>query len=476
VKRKIILGLVLHTLVFLVAGGYLALEIRGATVDMERVLRLHDVELLREDFLVRLHEVQLTLARGERAAQGAVLTDDDAATLERSITACFGCHHSDEDSARLVALRDGTRRLRAALDEARSGPGSAAEAAFVQGEEMVARVLEMVDVTHQRLEARTMVVMRGVASTRYVAYALFLFGPLLSAVLGLVALRSLTRPLDTLREATHRLRHGDLDHRVEGLEAEFGELADSFNAMAESLKNQMQLMQRTEQLVVVGEMAAGLVHEIKNPLAGIKAAVQVLGREASLSEEDRDVLVRVGREVVGLEALLRSFLEFARPARPQLAEVDVNAFVESTTAFYLRSHAQAPGRPLRIVKSLATVPPALTDPMQLQQILLNLLLNAVDAMPEGGNIEVRTGHDERAGTVHVEIADAGRGIRPEHAARVFEPFFTTKPGGTGLGLAVSKRLAEQHGGSLEFVANPGGGTTFRIELPVAERASERRSA
>ena len=475
-KRKIILGLGLHTLVFLAAGGYLALAIRGATVDMERVLKLHDVELLREDFLVRLHAVQVTLARGERTAAGAVLTGDDAARLERSITDCFGCHHSNEDNARLVALSDGTRRLRHALDAASSGDGPAAEAAFVEGEELVARVLEMVDVTHQRLESRTLELMRGVASTRYVAYALVLFGPLLSGLLGLVALRSLTRPLDALREATHRLERGDLDHRVEGLDAEFGELAASFNAMADSLKNQMQLLQRTEQLVVVGEMAAGLVHEIKNPLAGIKAAVQVLGREANVSSEDRDVLDRIGREIVGLEGLLRSFLEFARPARPQLADLDVNSFVESTTAFYLRSHAQAPGRPLRIVKSLVPVPLARADPMQLQQILLNLLLNAVDAMPQGGTIEVRTRQEPSSGRVRVEIADGGRGIRPEHAARVFEPFFTTKPGGTGLGLAVSKRLAEQHGGSLEFVANPGGGTTFRIELPVAERASERRSA
>lgn len=475
-KRKIVLGLVLHTLLFLAAGAYLAIEIRAATSDMERVLQLHDVELLREDFLVRLHAVQAGLARGERGRPAGTALEEDVAQLERSITACFGCHHSDDAGARLAALRDGTGRFRTALAMAASGSPDAADLALDEGEDLVARVLQIVDLTHARLEKHTLEATRDIARTKYVAYALVMLGPLISALLGWVAVRGLTRPLDTLLAATHRLEGGALDHRVEGLTDEFAELGASFNAMATSLQAQMQLMQRTEQLVVVGEMAAGLVHEIKNPLAGIKAAVQILGREASLSEEDRGVLSRVGREVVGLECLLRSFLEFARPAKPQLAEVDVNAMAESTAAFYLRSHAQKAGHPLRIVRSFAPVPPALTDPMQLKQILLNLLLNAVEAMPEGGTVEVRTAHDAFAGTVRVEIVDGGRGIRPEHAARVFEPFFTTKPGGTGLGLAVSKRLAEQHGGSLGFAANPGGGTTFRIVLPVVDRARERRSA
>ena len=475
-KRRIVLGLVLHTLVLLTAGGWLALRIRTATDDMERVLRLHDIELLREGFAVRLHAVQTRLARaGQMTSVDRAALGDDVAELESSIASCFGCHHSDADNGRLLELRDGTRQLRAALEDARLESRPAAEAAFDRGEDLVSRVMEMVDVTHRRLEARTVDAMRAIAGTRYVTYALLALWPLLAAFVGWAAIRGLTRPLETLRDATRRLERGELDHRVPGLRHEFADLAASFNAMAGSLKEQMQLMQRTEQMVLLGEMAAGLVHEIKNPLAGIKAAVQILAREASLSEEDRDVLVRVSREVVGLEGLMKGFLDFARPARPRLDEVDVNAFVESTTAFYLRSHAQAPGRPLRIVKTLGEVPAASADPMQLQQILLNLLLNAVDAMPEGGTVEVCTRLDA-TGRICVEVSDTGRGIRPEHAAEIFKPFFTTKPGGTGLGLAVSKRLAEQHGGSLRFVARATGGTTFSICLPVVDAGTRGRAA
>jgi two-component system sensor histidine kinase AtoS len=243
--------------------------------------------------------------------------------------------------------------------------------------------------------------------------------------------------------------------------------------MAGSLKHQMQQMQRAEQLAVVGEVAAGLVHEIRNSLAGIKAAVQLLSHGSGVSEEDRGVMEKVGREVVGLEAHLKAFLVFARPARPQLTDVDVNALVESVLGFYLRSHPAKPERPIRVGKALGAVPPARLDPMQLQQILLNLLLNAVDAMPGGGAIEVRTGFDARAGQIHIDVADGGRGIAEEQAGQIFRPFFTTKPGGTGLGLAVSKRLAEQLGGSISFTPNPGGGTVFRVGLPSA--AGSRRA-
>ncbi|HYG66804.1 MAG TPA: ATP-binding protein, partial [Anaeromyxobacteraceae bacterium] len=281
--------------------------------------------------------------------------------------------------------------------------------------------------------------------------------------------------LDALVQATRRLKAGDLDHRVEGLRDEFAQLATSFNEMAGSLKEQMQLMQRTEQLVVVGELAAGLVHEIKNPLAGVKAAVQVLAREATLSDEDREVLRKVGCEVSGLEALLKSFLGFAKPARPRLDDVDVNALVESVVAFHARTHGERVRAPVHVRTNLGAVPRARLDPLQLQQVLLNLLLNAVEAKPGGATVDVRTGTGN-AGAIVIEVADDGRGIAPEHVDRVFRPFFTTKSGGTGLGLAVSKRLVEQQGGSITFRSESGHGTVFRVELPPAAATSAGGSA
>ncbi|MFT3914991.1 MAG: ATP-binding protein [Anaeromyxobacteraceae bacterium] len=479
-RRKIILGLVLHTLVFLVAGLYLASKIRIATEDVDRVIRQHQVELLREGFLLRLKQTQADLLlRGSPPARPVPADAGDVTRLQDAIDGCFGCHHAPRVTEQLASLRQQTVSYRAALAavpaDAGEDVGPARLQAYEIGDHLVLQVRTMVDTTQALLTEHTLRALDDIARTKYVVYALVVFGPLLSVLVGLVAVTGLTNPLDALLEATRRLKHGDLDHRVLGLRDEFAELAQSFNDMAGSLQEQMQLMQRTEQLVVVGELAAGLVHEIKNPLAGIKAAMQVLVHEAKLSGEDRAVLEKVAREVVGLEGMLRAFLDFARPARPQLASVDVNTFVETVASFYLRSHVDRAERPLRLARTLGQVPAIRADPRQLQQILLNLLLNAADAMPDGGQVEVRTSYDATRGEVQVAIVDGGRGISPEHAPHVFQPFFTTKPGGTGLGLAVSKRLAEQQGGSLSFAPGAAGGTVFQLHLP-ADAPPARRSA
>jgi signal transduction histidine kinase len=316
--------------------------------------------------------------------------------------------------------------------------------------------------------------MNKIARTKYILYGIVAFGPLLSAVLGFIFISGLTRPVKVLLESTRKLKGGDLDHRVEKLRDEFGELADAFNEMAGSLKEQMLKMQRTEQMVVVGELAAGLAHEIKNPLAGIKVAMQVLSEEAGLSEEDRGVVKKVAQEVVRLESLMKNFLNFARPAKPQMTALNVNSLINTILTFYVKSRSVSPDRPngIRIEKELQPLPDTMADPMQLQQIFLNLILNAVDAMPGGGTLGVRTFLESGPNLIHVEISDTGKGINAEHADKIFQPFFTTKPKGTGLGLAISKQLIEQHEGSVTVAANPSGGAVFRIRLPLKDVGEE----
>ena len=469
-KRKIILGLTAYTLVLMAIGGYLAITIRTSTDDVARVIGLHRADLLREDFLIRLREAQADLRNGDPARARAA-----AAVVERltgqgeGVDGCFGCHHSPASRALLERLQARAEDYRLALAGVAADGADATEVAGAEaaGEALSAQVLQVVDVTAARLEAHTLGALAEIARTKYVVYGLVVAAPLLSILLAFVVLRGLATPLDALVEATRRLRAGDLDHRVEGLRDEFAELSGSFNDMAHSLQEQMRVLERTSQLAMVGELAAGLVHEIKNPLAGIKAATQVLAQESSLSAEDRDVLRKVAREVDGLETLLKGFLAFARPLKPQVTELDVNAFVRTVVAFYLKSHALQAHGSVRIETALGAVPAAQADPMQLQQILLNLLLNAADATRGGGAVEVRTTFDADTGKVVLEVADDGRGISPQHAGEIFRPFFTTKAGGTGLGLAVSKRLAEQQGGAISFSGNPGGGTVFRVHLPSA---------
>jgi signal transduction histidine kinase len=471
-KRKLVIILVAHGLLLLLGGGYLAFTIRGATDDLSRTIRLHRTDLLREAFLVRLRAARADLRSGDPVRARAAAAAVEQLTGQGGVDGCFGCHHSESARAMLEQLEARaahSRRALAARPSAGAGPEEVA-AAQQQGEALDAQVRKVMDVTAGRIEAHTLTAVDDIARTRWVAGALVVVAPLLSLLLALVAVRGLGQPLDALLEATRRLRAGQLDHRVEGLRDEFAELSTSFNEMARSLQAQMQALERTSQLAVVGELAAGLVHEIKNPLAGIKAATQVLAQEAGLSGEDREVLRKVAREVDGLETLLKGFLAFARPVKPKLAEVDVNAFVRTVVAFWLKSHARGGVGAVRVETALGLVPAARADAMQLQQILVNLLLNASEASPAGGTVEVRTAHAPATGEVVLEVADEGHGISAQHAGEIFRPFFTTKPGGNGLGLAVSSRLAVQQGARITFEARPGGGTVFRVHLPEAEAA------
>jgi two-component system sensor histidine kinase AtoS len=226
-------------------------------------------------------------------------------------------------------------------------------------------------------------------------------------------------------------------------------------------------MQRAEQLKMVGELAAGLAHEIKNPLSGIKVSIEVLSNEPYMPEEDRSVLVKVIDEIRRIESLIQGLLSFARPPRPRFVETDVNEVLAGVSGLVLQSQYRTPesSRTITVVKDFDNRLPLITaDPMQLKQVFMNLILNAVDAMHEGGTLTMKTQFDAAAQVVRVEISDTGKGISPAVMDKIFHPFFTTKPKGTGLGLAISKRLIEDHGGRIRIEKNASGGVTFKISL------------
>jgi two-component system sensor histidine kinase AtoS len=211
-----------------------------------------------------------------------------------------------------------------------------------------------------------------------------------------------------------------------------------------------------------------LAHEIKNPLAGIKVAIEVLSDESTLSRENQDVLSKVIAEIKRIEFLIKILLEFARPPKPQFMRTDLNSLLESSLAFATTNSvfSRDPSKSIKILKNLDDhLPEIHADPQQLRQVFINLLLNANEAMPNGGTIAVRTIKDSSEG-VEVAISDTGKGISPDTMGKIFQPFFTTKPKGTGLGLAISKQLVELHGGTITVENTPRGGAQFRIKIPI----------
>jgi two-component system sensor histidine kinase PilS (NtrC family) len=221
-------------------------------------------------------------------------------------------------------------------------------------------------------------------------------------------------------------------------------------------------MRRSDRLAAVGKLAAGLAHEIRNPLASMCGSIELLGSAPGLNAKDRRLMQIVLREGERLEALVRDFLSFARPTPPQLGRVDVGRLLEETLAV---AGPEAKARGLTL--SAETAPGLLVraDGDQLKQVVWNLIRNAREACDSGGALRVRLLRD--GDCVVLEVEDSGAGIAAEDLARIFDPFFTTKERGTGLGLAIVHRIVEAHGGRITVKSVPGQGSVFRIELPAA---------
>lgn len=475
-KKKLIIGLAVFSLISLIGGAYILTTIGRSVSRLNDIIKLHQVEILRENLLIQIKRVQSDLSlKNTRYARGVDRIVSDVRRMDKVIDTCFHCHHSEEVRGTLADLRGGVEAYKESLSRVltiRANMTRLAgeeDEAFRVGQELIERVDQMIALTQVRLNQQTQSTFREIARTKVLLFVLVSIGPLVAIGLALLFIRGTTKPVTLLLDATRRLKGGDLNYRIEGLTDEFGEVADSFNEMARALKQQMSEMQRLEQMKVVGELATGLAHEIKNPLAGIKVSMEVLAREPAFSEEDKAILLKVVDEVKKIESLMKNILDFAKPPTPQPTAVNVNTILDTALTFSLTypSFSSDNAKKVHIRRDFDThLPTTMADPAQLEQVFLNLLLNAGDATPDGGTVTARTSHDSSTNTIRIEIVDTGRGIDDETLNKIFHPFFTTKAKGTGLGLAISKQLVQRHGGEIHVSNNPGGGATFTVVLPV----------
>jgi signal transduction histidine kinase len=283
--------------------------------------------------------------------------------------------------------------------------------------------------------------------------------------------RSLARPINQLTGAMAVVGAGQLDHPVTASSHdEIGELAQAFGRMTENLvRTQAQLVQ-SEKLASIGEMAAAVAHGLRNPLASLRAAAQLVQRhpEAPSSAEHLNAIVE---EVDRLDRRISHLLSFSRPAPYHPLRESVPRLVEGLLpAFSELLRERGVGLQLELPPAL---PEVRVDPMQLEQALVEIVSNALDAMPQGGQLRIGAslnGDGSSPGEVSIEIADTGPGIPDQVLPSVCEPFFTTRQEGTGLGLAIAKRYIEQNGGRLEIMSRPSG-TTVRVRLPVVASAT-----
>lgn len=234
------------------------------------------------------------------------------------------------------------------------------------------------------------------------------------------------------------------------------------NVVYQELQQNFERMKRSERLYAIGQLSAGLAHEVRNPLASIAGAAAILRKDSGVEERRQEFLEIIEKECVRLNRLLTNFLEFARPRPPQYQLAEVGPILESVVGLAAHAVGRKPIH-LRIV-STPESPVVTCDPEQIKQVLLNLTINSVQAMPDGGEIVLSTRVE--GGRVVMEVKDEGPGISAEDLDRIFDPFFTTKDTGTGLGLSVAHQIVSQHGGILNAKNNSDRGTTFSLSLPI----------
>jgi nitrogen fixation/metabolism regulation signal transduction histidine kinase len=296
-------------------------------------------------------------------------------------------------------------------------------------------------------------------------------GVLLGLALSFWTASRMTRPVRELAATVRDVTGGNWDARapIESTD-EVGQLAQDFNRMTEQLVEQRDRMIQAERVAAWRELARRLAHELKNPLFPLQITIENLQRARNASPEQFDEVFHESTstllaELGNLKTIVGRFSDFAKMPSPHLETVDLNRMVQELGKLF-DAQIESSGRP-RIVKVLQldeSLPPISADPDQMRRALSNLVLNALDAMPKGGTLTLRTQHLD--GKAALEVSDTGEGLTPEECARLFTPYYTTKQHGTGLGLAIVQAVVSDHKGTITVRSEPGKGATFRIELRV----------
>lgn len=305
---------------------------------------------------------------------------------------------------------------------------------------------------------------------RTVAFTVGGAGILLAILLSIWMASRFTRPVEKLVDGARSVAAGNWETRVELPNTdELGELADAFNSMTHEIITQRERLLQAERVAAWRELARRLAHELKNPLFPLQITVENLLRARDLPPGEFDEIFKESTttllaEISNLKTIIGRFSDFSKMPQPQLQRVQVNDLLKRIVTLH-EPQFNAPGKPAIEAKMdlSDSLPQIDADPDLLHRVFSNLVLNAMDAMPNNGILTVRT--RDSGESIRVEIADSGVGLTPEECSRIFTPYYTSKQHGTGLGLAIVQSVISDHRGSISVESDPGRGATFKIELP-----------
>ncbi len=301
------------------------------------------------------------------------------------------------------------------------------------------------------------------------------------AAISYFVARTVSPFINRLTTASKQIARGEFDVRVEIKSmGDLGALAHAFNSMASALKERDEKLKEfatrrimeSERLALIGQLAAGVAHEVNNPLQGILSYSFLLVENLDRDDPNRELIEKIATQATRCKNIIRGLLDFSRQTVPEMKDYHVNLLVSESLALVER---QSLFHNIEIVKKLdPDLPSTVLDPSQIQQVLMNIIINAAEAMEGQGRLTISTRPDPAKKFIEIEIADTGAGISKENLEKIFDPFFTTKDSGhgTGLGLAISYGIVKKHGGTIQVKTELGKGSTFTVRLPIIEQAAK----
>ncbi|MCL6477708.1 MAG: two-component sensor histidine kinase [Peptococcaceae bacterium] len=302
-------------------------------------------------------------------------------------------------------------------------------------------------------------------SFRMVSRYIILLVIFIGAIGALLVIHNLTSSVSSIKKGLKEMER-DLTKLLPDLPGEAGQMAQAINKMAISLaeKERLELeMQRAEKLASLGRLVTGVAHELRNPIGVVKAAVQVMENEYSSNVPGIEDFIKVIKEQVDRQnRVIQELLDFGRPSKQMTQPVDINSLLEKVLTF--TSPMLRQNNIYLDVNYDPGLPRITVDTSRIKQVFVNMILNAVQAMPDGGKLIINTCLQD--GFICTEFIDTGKGIEPDELSRIFDPFYTTKESGTGLGLSISHQIVKSHNGAIHVTSTPGEGTVFRVELPL----------
>ncbi len=311
--------------------------------------------------------------------------------------------------------------------------------------------------------------------TLLIFFAITLSGMIVAFIVSYVLANNLLKPINHLVFASKQLAQGDLTHKVK-IESkdEIGELAKTFNFMVESLKERDEKLKKhaqerimeSERLAIIGQLAAGVAHELNNPLGGILVYSHLLLENLTENDPQRENLEKIVHQASRCKEIVKGLLDFSRQSEPRMDKTNINTLVNRTLSLI---ENQAVFQNIEIHKNLSSsLPEVMIDAGQIQQVMINMLFNAAEAIQNSGSITIETGMQKDGTHMFIKVADTGCGIAEEDLKHLFEPFFTTKEAGEGIGLGLSicYGIIERHKGKIKVQTEKEKGTTFTVILPV----------